>query len=145
MQQLLSDFGRSIGIPNLAFDEHHYCCLLLDDLVINMEHDPARDDLFLYAHLGHLPSEPSMELYETLLEANFFFRQTAGGVLGIDKATGILTLARRQASSTLTLTSLEKLVENFANTTEYWTKRVASFQATPIQADQSMGPGFIRA
>lgn len=147
MQELLQHFGQSIGIPGLAFDEHHYCCLRLDEILLNMEYDPARDELFLYAHLGRLPENPSLALYEALLEGNFFYRKTAGNILGIDKATGILALARRVSASSLTLHSLEKLIEGFVNTAEYWTQQMALESAKTVPAELPGGgvPDFLRA
>ncbi len=142
MHTLIHDFGKNIGIPDLALDEHHYCCLQFDGVVVNLEYEPDKDELFLYTHLGRIPQDPSLALYERLLEANFFFRQTGGGVLGIDKATGIIALAWRLPASPLTLPALEKLMETFVNTAEYWTEQVGQSEPT----EQTTPPvDFIRA
>ncbi|CAK0757457.1 CesT family type III secretion system chaperone [Gammaproteobacteria bacterium] len=134
MNELLRDFGRTIGILDLSFDEHHYCCLLLDDIVLNLELEEEKETLFLYAHLGALPREASTDFYASLLEGNFFHRQTAGGVLGMEKASGILVLAHRWPYANLTLNTLEKLIENFTNAAEYWSRQIAEVGTLPHSA-----------
>jgi len=84
----LTDFGKLIGIPDLEFDEHGYCCLFIDDVTLNLEYDSDSGHLLVYAHMGLLPDVPSLGMYEMLLEANFFCRDTAGATLGIDRQRG---------------------------------------------------------
>ncbi len=146
MQELLSALGRNIGIPELTFDEYHYCCLALDNVIVNLEWDADTEMLFLYAHVGHLPVNPTPELYETLLEANFFHRHTAGATLGMDKPSGTIALAQRQATANLNLTLLEKLLEQFVNTAAYWIDEIERLKTTPAPSNQALdlSTSFIR-
>ena len=145
MYDLLREFGQSVGLPDLAFDENDYCCLLLDDLVLNLELDEETEMLFVYAHVGKIPPEPTADFYAMLLEANYFYRQTAGGVLGIDKATGVIALACRQPYAGLTLIQFEKVIEDFANAADHWTQQITATSAgSTDHVDWSM-ESYIRA
>lgn len=124
----LIDFGKLIGIPDLEFDEHGYCCLFIDDVTLNLEYDSETGHLLAYAHMGLLPDVPSMGMYEMLLEANFFCRDTAGATLGIDTATGAILLHCRVPADDLTGAQLETVVTQFVNAAEVWKKRIAEYR-----------------
>ncbi len=124
LEKILGEFGNRIGIPNLSFDEHGYCCLMFDDIVVNIEADSDSETLFLYSNVGDLPSESSPSLYQTLLEKNFLFRGTGGGTLGIDKNTQIIAYAYQIPFKLVTIESFERTLESFVNISEDLTQTI---------------------
>jgi len=127
----LADFGKLINIPTLAFDPFGYCCLLIDEITVNLEYDPSNGNLLVYAHLGLLPEPASTAFCEMLLEANFFCRDTNNATLGIDRASRAIVLYLSHPSTSLDSAALEAVISRFTNTAESWKRRIA---AQPVLA-----------
>ena len=85
MQKILASFGENIGIPNLEFDEDNYCCLLFDEITINLETEAETGQIVFSSPLGNIPKDADQAFFEMLLEANFFYRETGGASLGINR------------------------------------------------------------
>ncbi|MCG8568116.1 MAG: type III secretion system chaperone [Desulfobacterales bacterium] len=118
---LLKQLGQVLDIQDLTATDG-YCCLFFDDIVINME---ERDNaLFLYTHLGPIPSNDRKALYAKLLEANALFKATQGATLGIDEASNMILLSHQTPISNLDYPAFEKTVENFINVAEAWIERI---------------------
>lgn len=122
---LLSEFGRHVGLPDLILDDEGYCCLLFDDLVVNIEVHEDSGMLYLYSRVGDLPGEDAPAVYGMLLEANYLYRGTAGCVLGLDRAKKHVALAYQFPYRFLDVPGLEKTLENFLLITERWRKKLA--------------------
>jgi len=126
-QGALAELGRLIGIASLTFDEYGYCCLLVDEITLNLEYDAPTGDLLLYAHMGTLPEEPPPAFYEMLLEGNFFCRETAHATLGIDRAARVIVLYDAHLARVLDGPMLEGIVTRFVDAAEHWKQRIATF------------------
>ena len=124
-EKLLKDFGENVGIPGLALDDSGCCCLSFDDLLVNVEYNDQTRQFFLSAHIGDLPAEGREALYERLLSANYFFRDTQGATLAIDKPSNRVLLVFQAPASALDATIFSNTVRNFIQTTEQWRDRVA--------------------
>ncbi len=124
----LKSLGEKIGIPDLSFDENGYCCLMFDDIVVNLELHKETESLFIYSNIGDLSEKKSEEFYEMLLEANFLFKDTDGAAIGVDTETGIISLCYRMPAGTINDESLETAVENFLHLTERWKEKIREFQ-----------------
>lgn len=121
-QQLLSDFGASLGLPELSFDETGHCALVFDDVGVNLDFIEETQDLLVYSLLGMADEaqrdDPAVLL--PLLHANYFGMGAAGGQIGIDKASGAVTLSRAYPLRLLDLPELTSCLQAFVNTCEYW-------------------------
>ncbi|MBW2067592.1 MAG: type III secretion system chaperone [Deltaproteobacteria bacterium] len=138
IQEALQELGSQIGIPDLSFDENGYCCLLFDDIVVNVEADSDSEILFLYSNVGELPPEANAELYEMLLEENFLFRGTGGGALGIDKDTGIIAYAYQIPFDLVSSGNFEQILENFVNLVEDFTQRIEKIiKLSPAKSEKA--------
>ncbi|MBF0099433.1 MAG: type III secretion system chaperone [Desulfobacterales bacterium] len=128
IKKMITDFGKNIGLPELTFDENGYLCLMFDDVVVNIEAMFETEQLFFYTNIGEIPHENKEAFYEMLLTANYFFKETAGGTIGIDKNANIISLAYQLPFTSLTTNKLEKTVENFINVAENWINKIKTFQ-----------------
>lgn len=126
---LLSDFGNTIGIPDLKADSSGICMLAFDDIEIVIQHIQDGDMLLLYGYLGPIPPERQESLFEFLLSANSFFRDTGGSTIGIDKTTNAIGLHIAYPISSLDNQSFENLLENFVNMAESWIEKIDRFPA----------------
>ncbi|WP_185961354.1 type III secretion system chaperone [Telmatospirillum sp. J64-1] len=140
-QQILAEFGRTIGLEELTFDAYGYCCLGFDNVLVNMELVPQAQQLMLYAHLGLAPQPASAELYESLLEANHFFRGTGGATIGVDPATRSIALVYALPLPSLTPVLLEAEIKGFVDIAESWMTRLDQ-PAGGTDTSEQQGPMF---
>lgn len=126
---LLSDFGNTIGIPDLRADSSGICMLAFDDIEVVIQHIQDGDMLLLYGYLGPIPPDNQSTLFEYLLSANSFFRDTGGSTIGIDKTTNAIGLHIAYPISALENQSFENLLENFVNMAESWIDKIDRFPA----------------
>jgi hypothetical protein len=140
LESLLTDLGAEVGLPDLALDEHDYCCLVLDDLAINLETDG--EELFLYANLGPLPGDEAArtELLAELLDANYFWQGTGGGVLAASREEGFVLFLMRSRVDALDVTGLRNMLENFANVAATWMARLGGGEGAPPAGEQPDPP-----
>lgn len=135
---LLSDFGNTIGIPDLQADSSGICMLAFDDIEVVIQHIQDGDILLLYGYLGPIPPDNQASLFEFLLSANSFFRDTGGSTIGIDKITNAIGLHIAYPIVALDNQSFENLLENFVNLAESWIDKIDRFPA--ILSETSISP-----
>lgn len=88
VSDVILDFGRIIGLKDLALDEKNCCTLQFDHVVVNLEYLPDSEEFYFYSSVWAVPEheETRLRTFTFLLERNCFFRSTSGGVLGVDMA-----------------------------------------------------------
>jgi hypothetical protein len=127
-QDLLAEFGRSIGLGEFALDEDNYCALLIDEgLVINIEFDERERQLVLYSLLGEAAGD-QLAVYERLLKANYLGRECGGATFGIRPDQSVV-LSQSLAVPGLELKDFTARLERFINEVEAWTKQMPQLGA----------------
>ena len=146
VQQILGDFGKTIGLDGLELDGEGYCCLMIDnDLVINIEFDEPGVRLMLYSKLGR-PGPDRLAALTEIMEANYLGRGTDGATLGIEPGSGAIVLSREVPVAGIDVPGFSNALERFVNMAESWTKRLgeASSPAPPSEAPEHPPVGGIR-
>jgi hypothetical protein len=125
IQQVMADFGKTVGLDDLGLDEQDYCCLVIEqDLVINIEFDEAGERLMLYSKVGRPGPDREAELTK-ILQANYLGRGTGGATLGLQPESGAVVLSREVPTAGIDVPSFSASLENFVNVAEAWTRRLA--------------------
>ena len=83
--EMLSEFGRRIGIPDVVFDEDGYCCLGFDDVVLNLELNGPASHLIISSEIGKLPSQPPESLLLRYLALNHAALIMGTGGIGVNE------------------------------------------------------------
>ena len=84
-QDLLSLFGKNIGIEGLVFDNDKTCTLSFDDIRVVIELVEEKKLFYIYSFVMPLSEEvEKMAVYQFLLEQNSFCKGTGGGTFGIE-------------------------------------------------------------
>ena len=86
LNNLLGEFGSSIGMPELELDEENRCNLMFDEVAVSFELSPDEASVYLYSYLGDVVSNDSKAAFAVLLDANCLFRGTMGATMGVDEA-----------------------------------------------------------
>lgn len=92
---ILSEFGKKIGIPDVAFDKDGYCCLGFDDVVLNIEHNEELRHLLVFSEVASLPAQPQESLLLRLLELNYASLVMGTGAIGVDEHARTIMFVER--------------------------------------------------
>ena len=147
VQQILGDFGKTIGLDDLGLDGAGYCCLMIDnDLVINIEFEEPDSRLMLYSVVGHPGADRAASL-TAIMEANYLGRGTGGAILGLAPESGAIVLSRDVPIAGMDVPGFSETLERFVNMAESWSKKLgeAASSAQPADASEHLPPGGIRA
>jgi len=134
-----------VGLPALAFDAHGCARLRFEpDVAVNLEVDPSRKWVHLYAVLGPVPPGRNEGLYLRLLQANFFGIDTRGATLSIDATRNEVLLCMRVAVDGDDASVFAAAMEDFAAAARVWTGFLAAAdwpdeRAAPLSALTSFG------
>lgn len=122
--RLLADFGESIGIPQLGFDDKGCCCLVFDNQILaNIAFEERLARLVLFSYLGQV-RRSGARTYAGMLEGNFFWQGTGGATLSIEGGSGSAVLIQALPLATLDAETFHKTMEDFVNTAEHWIGRL---------------------
>ena len=126
MNNLLREFGASIGMPDLQIDEEYRCNMMFDDVPVSFELGDGDESIYIYSLLGHVPDDGLEQFYAELLHANYVFADSGGSTLSVDSQSGNVVLLREERLELLRLSRLESVVEQFVNVAEGWMSRLRS-------------------
>ena len=124
MNNLVREFGASIGIPDLQIDEEYRCNMMFDEVPVSFELGDGDESIYIYSLLGHVPDDGLEQLYAELLHANYVFADNGGSTLSVDSQSGNVVLLREERLELLRLSRLESVVEQFVNVAEGWMSRL---------------------
>ena len=134
MNNLLREFGASIGIPDLQIDEEYRCNMMFDEVPVSFELGDGDESMYIYSLLGHVPDDGLEQLYAELLHANYVFADSGGSTLSVDSQSGNVVLLREERLELLRLSRLESVVEQFVNVAEGWMSRLRSGGTNEVDA-----------
>lgn len=119
---LIEALGEQMGDKELKPAEDGSCTLVFDDLPVSLQYLDKRGEIMFYCVAGSIPADAAAKagLYSRLLEANYFFRGTGGGVLAADEATGLIGFFRLERAATLDQPAFLLLLESFLNLASHW-------------------------
>lgn len=83
---LISALGQALGEASLQMDDEGLAFLpLSNEFFLHLQADPDRRCFIGFAVVGSLPVQPPVSLLKQLLQANRFWRETAGATLSLDE------------------------------------------------------------
>lgn len=123
---LFSEFGRKLGIPDLALDENNAIRLSFDDIVIDAQYNPEKKHLVLLSILGDFPATNNAEIYANLLEVNLAGLLVGSGAVGLDRQESRLIYVDHLSFEGLSQESFEEFFRKSVNVAEAWRNLIAS-------------------
>jgi hypothetical protein len=128
VNDLLKRIGEGLSLPDLCLDENNHCILLFDEkIVLNIDFDEEGGKLVIYAYVGEIPLDCREIIFEKALEGNFFWNETDGGTLGIDKQSQSLVLAKAFDWPLKNIEVFEDELATFVEVIEKWISRIENF------------------
>ncbi len=137
--RLLAEFGESIGIPEMAFDEDGLCHIRVDEeYPITFRRDDDNHNLVLVGLIAEeLPERLDREMVREMLATGVEPLRDHGAALGLEPQSGTLILHQTMPLAKIERTVLETLLGNFILMQKDWSARVAGVDAEGGQADQA--------
>jgi hypothetical protein len=121
---ILAELGHTMGLGSLRLDENNVCRLRFGgDLVVDIEHVPARARFYLHAVVGVVPGAGSPLLAE-MLAANLFGQGSGDATLAVDPALGEVLLLRGFDEAGSDARSVAAALELFLTALEDWRGRL---------------------
>ena len=149
-KQLLSELGQAVGLSDLAPDKDNYCCLGFDDKIItHLQYNEENEILMLFAQLGTIDEDKTVDLYPRLLKANLFWQGTGGATIGVDDETREVLMSYQTPMRFIDFPKFQELLEGFINTAELWINTLEAVQHgegfIPKEGKANKGSPGIRA
>lgn len=137
--RLLAEFGESIGIPEMAFDEDGLCHIRVDEeYPITFRRDDDNHNLVLVGLIAEeLPERLDREMVREMLATGVEPLRDHGAALGLEPQSGTLILHQTMPLAKIDRTVLETLLGNFILMQKDWSARIAGAGAEGEAVDQA--------
>ena len=140
---LMRDLGERLGLEEFqAVDGSAH--LISENGTVTFLEVPETECVLMTAFLGKLPADDSSQLLRAMMCANFLFRGTRGGTLGLDESTGEFTVVRFDRLELLDGASYLERVHDFVAVMIKWREAVAGFihGEDQVETDDMASQGF---
>lgn len=143
--RLLADFGESIGIPQMAFDEDGLCHIRIDDeYPITFRRDDENHNLVLVGLLTEsLPENLDHDLVRDMLATGVEPLRDNGAAIGLEPQSGTVILHRTLPLSRIDRPQLEEILGSFILMQKDWSGRLGGLGG-PAEEEQAPPPAASR-
>jgi len=138
VKEVLIALGRKNGVE-ISFDEAGACALpLADDRFLQIQIREGLGEVDLVATLGTVPDEVRGPVFQSLLAANYYWKDTLGATLSWHLELEQVLISYPIAHATTDEATLETAFGNFLKLQEEWAVRLADdiSEARELAADQ---------
>ena len=123
----ITQYGQSVGLPELKFNEAGICSLTFDDkLAVDIIYHKDVDQCVLVSVVGTLPSENQEECFKQLLISNAYGTENKGSSIGIDESENRIILSHVFIPSIVSFDLFKTLLGNFVTLTQKWQEQYES-------------------
>ena len=142
---LLASAAEVLKLEKLELDQRDECIVTFDERIVvifSLDTD-SLNGLVINVVLGSLPEGPGKaELMYELLVGNYCWSLTEGGVLGIDKTTGVIALSYLVELPMETPGQFPDLCAKLLNIADYWIRKIGEMDGiTSVSVGIAPYPG----
>ncbi|MCP4997231.1 MAG: type III secretion system chaperone [Hyphomicrobiales bacterium] len=135
---VLNEFGQKFDIEGVEMDDEDFVALQLPEgVLVNVDYVESDNTLVLYTTVGEIQDSMRTEIYEELLQANFFWEVTAGATMCIDPEAGHALVNVSVGAEDLDAEQFETLLQNVNRITLMWAERFRQIAEAADQPDQT--------
>ena len=142
LDELLKQFGATVGMPGLATEDNGVCVLVFDGrtrLYLLVDH--TTDHLIMWSTLAALPAGQAEPALRALMRANLFWNGTQGATLGLMPDSDNVVLAIRRPVGAVDVEALRDLIELVLERAEALAP-IAAGETPPAAEPQEHAPSF---
>jgi len=130
MNALMQDFGNSVGVPDMAFDEEDYLAFTsAEGVLVNVDYFENDETLVLYTTIGELFDDFRFQFYDEMLKANLFWELTLGATLCVNPEGSHALLTASVSTGDLDVPKLTNLFSHVNRLTLVWGERLRQVAA----------------
>jgi len=125
--QLLAGAAETLKLERLEFNERDECIVTFDERVVVLFSLDLEDlnGIVINVLLGALPPEGKREAVMTeLLSGNYCWARTEGGTIGVDRATGVITLSYLVELPLEVPEQFSDICAKLLNVADYWMRKI---------------------
>lgn len=115
---ILTNFGKSIGIADIAFDQDGHCCLGFDDLVVDIAISEDNEHLIISSKIATVPVDAPVSVLTGYLSLNYIALSMGIGAIGLDITKRIVRYVDRISMHDLDDEAFLGEMTRFVNRTE---------------------------
>lgn len=124
---LIKGFCQSVDMADPPINDDGYYSFLLDDnLSVEIQYELDSKMVSFFLQLGPITSTNRDGVIMDILDANVLWRGTGGGTLGLDSASGIVTLAYQESVESMLYSRFEAILGLLISNAEIWINRIAT-------------------
>ena len=139
--EIIAAFGEKLGIE-LKLDEDGVCMFEADGMIVTIHNLREIDVIAITGDLGEPPPWNLENLYRSMLEANYLFKDTSGATISFNPETSRFALCRALPCTALDGESFFAAVERFVSTLEIWARIIRDYRSSAPKDDGEKIPGF---
>jgi len=125
MSAIIQEFGASVGVPDMAFDENGYFAFTSPDgVLVNVDYFEEDESLVLYTTIGELFDDFRFAFYDEMLKANMFWELTLGATLCVNPEGSHALLTASVPARDLDVPRLTNLFNHINRLTLIWAERL---------------------
>lgn len=123
-KKMLEAYAAENGVT-LSFDENGACTLpLADDRVLHLQFRENDEELDFLALLGTVPEEARAVVFEKLLAANYYWKETVGATLSWQAELELVVLTYPIRPASVDEATLRGTLDRFVALQEEWAGRL---------------------
>lgn len=119
---LVKEFCQRVGLGEIVFDPAQGAQLTMNETTLAIEAMP--DTILLTASLGPVPDGADVDLFRTLLIANFELAETGGGSLALNATFDEIMVCRTILQADLPYEAFEREISIFVTIAEAWASKL---------------------
>lgn len=137
-QELIEKLGKDLEAPLSSSDDHTEYVLEAGDFLLMFHYLSDAKQMLISTCAAELPAEGKERLYFSLLNGQYFFKETAGATLAVDNEEKFVVLQLVQSLNTIEPESFPLIVEHFLQAALLWRSRCADVQKTADNSKENM-------
>jgi hypothetical protein len=142
--RILSEFGETIEIPDMIFDEQDRCFLSIRDAVVEVRLFEATDRLLLRSIIATVPAYLTPGFFGMVLGVNHAAAGSGRGFLSLDSDVGGIVWNSEMRTEAMSGASFFNAVRDAAEDIAFWTEQLdavivgeAPSDEQPVDEEQS--------
>jgi hypothetical protein len=93
--EILTDFGKTIGIPDIAFDADGHCCLGFDDMAVDLAVNEGDGHMIVSSEIATVAVDADGAVLLRYLALNHAALITGAGAIGLDTGKRVVRYIER--------------------------------------------------
>ena len=129
LKDLIMEYGQEKGNSTVRLDETGHCHLLINnEITLSFEVDEEKNRFYMYALVGMVGPQYREKLFEEILSADLYNKETGGATLGLDKHRDEIILSRYFSLTDLDYVDFKRFLESFLGQVTHWKQYIQDFR-----------------